>query len=312
MSSIADKFKENAKKILNINLMIADKSLFERSYTYYFNELLSELAKRDVRRSVLMIDEFDGLYKQIDPRYSADVKHLGFTEQFFHYLRGLSKSRNFSLVLTGGEAMPLLFDRLGEIFNHDRSWRVDYLPSTDGSVEQLIRNVHVRSVLTFGEDAVRIIKDASSCNPYFVQKICYELVESAKRKKSNHICQLDVEESLSYLVHRGIEANSVQHLYSEPAVPDALSRAIISLAAELEGNSHGYGPHYIPVKVILEKLSPEYEDQALIRIFELVRRQILRRNPVETNEIALMIPLFREWLNVTGTTYADRADFCRR
>ena len=38
--------------------------------------------------------------------------------------------------------MPSLFAEHGEVFNHDRAWRIDYLSRFDESVERLDERVH--------------------------------------------------------------------------------------------------------------------------------------------------------------------------
>jgi hypothetical protein len=309
LHSIAGKFKEKARTLLNVTVSMYSEANYEDSYSKSFNELIRSLYDKGIHKIVLMIDEFDVLNDRLERKDPASREPV-FPRSFFEYLRGLSKRPGFSLVLTGGEALPVLFERLGEIFNHDRSWRVDYLSPTDSSVEQLIQNEYIKSTLAFSPTAIQTIKESTACNPFFIQMVCRHIVDSAKNKKSKFICELDVEESIDYLCRRTIEANSVMHLYNPPAVTDSLSRALIGLVAELENRT--LRPRFVALDHILDEIDPQYTDQAQARLIELVRRQILRRNPREANEFALMIPLFRDWLNVTNTIYADRVPFQRR
>src|SRR5690606_17891209 len=124
------------------------------------------------------------------------------------------KRKNFTLILTGGELMPILFERWGEVFNHDRTWRIAYLSPTDGSVEKLIRNEYVNEAISFSDEAINLIKDSSACNPFFIQMICRDLVAGAKNNSSSHICKLDVEEIVERLVKRNLEIKYVKHLYT--------------------------------------------------------------------------------------------------
>lgn len=279
---------------------------FTASYTFAFNDVLRNLSAAGVSRVVLMIDEFDAI-----AHHQLERAELGFDRSFFEYLRGLSKRSDVTLILTGGEMMPIVFERLGDVFNHNRPWRIDYLSRTDGSVERLVRNDYIRDVLTISDEAAEMIKEVSACNPFYVQMICKEMVEAARREYSPHICRLDVEETIEWLVHRGgLDNKSVMHLYSPFTTPDPLDMVIIGLVSELEVSERR--PHFVAQKSIIQRIDPRHHDMAITRIGELVRREVLRRNPNDSQEIRMMLPLFRDWFNDNKPEYKLWAPLLKR
>ena len=304
MYEIAIAIQRKYKQQYGRELSIPDIHEFQSSYSFAFNNMLRELESSGIRRLILMWDEFDGLVNNLDK------PEMRFDRIFFEYLRGLSKRKGVTLVLIGGELMPILFERWGEVFNHDRTWRIAYLSPTDGSVERLVRNDYVKNVLSFSDDAVDMIKECSACNPFFVQLICRELVNTAKSQKSPQVCRLDVEEVVKWLVQRGLDPKYMRHLYSPRLKPDPLDMAIIDVTAEEELSKDR--PQFVSQQAILMRITKKYEDEVINRIGELVRREILQRNPDDNSEIRMMLPLFRDWFYDNHPEYQLWAPLLRR
>lgn len=304
LSEISYAIRLKFQKMYKQNLDIPERQEFRQSYSLAFNDLLRCLQAAGIRRLVLMWDEFDGLVNHLD------APALGYDRIFFEYLRGLSKRKDVTLVLTGGELMPILFEHWGEVFNHDRTWRIAYLLPTDGSVEKLVRNAYVKDILSFSDDAIEMIKKYSACNPFFIQMICKELVVAAQAQKSSYVCKLDVEEVVKWLVQQGLDAKYVRHLYTPRLKPDPLDMAIIGVMSE-EELSHGY-LEYVPQQTILRRIIKRDEDEVINRIGELVRREILQRNPDNNLEFRMMLPLFRDWFYDNHPEYQLWAPLLRR
>jgi hypothetical protein len=294
MEEIAVSIRNKCRSQFGINIIVPTREEFMKSYTLAFNDLLRNLADAEVFRLIILWDEFDGLVNHFDKA------EMGYDRIFFEYLRGLSKRKSVTLILTGGELMPSLFDRWGEIFNHDKTWRISYLSSTDGSVEKLIRNDYVKEYLVFNNDAVERIKEYSACNPFFVQMICRELVTSSALKKSPHVCVLDVVETTRNLVHGILDSKYMRHLYSPRLSPDSLDMAVIGFVSAKESESKRN--RFIPQDVVLTGIHHD-EDELITRIGELVRREILQRNPNNNFEVKMKLPLFRDWFNANKPEY---------
>ncbi|MBK9712771.1 MAG: ATP-binding protein [Kouleothrix sp.] len=295
--------REKYVEIYQRDLPIPSRTEIQASYSLAFNDLLRTLMQNGVKRLVLLVDEFDVIVNQLD-------LDKGFDRMFFEYLRGLSKRGQVALVLTGGEMMPLLFERFGEIFNHDRTWRIAYLSPTDGSVEALVKNDYVRDDLHFSDDAIEIIKRMSDCNPCFVQMICKELVDRARFQRSLQACRLDVIEASDWLVRQPSTINYVRHLYSPFHNPDPLDLVVIGVVVEEE--LKGHKPSFVAQQTVLNRIRPEYHDRVVTKIGELVRREILVRNPDSADELRVALPLFRDWFNDNKPEYNLWAPFLRR
>ncbi|HLO33340.1 MAG TPA: ATP-binding protein [Anaerolineales bacterium] len=293
--AIANEIKYKLRNQFGQDLALPNEALFKESYTVAFNAVLDELRHANINRLVLLWDEFDGIVNLIDQsEYEYD-------RLFFEYLRGLSKRKNFTLVLTGGELMPILFERWGEVFNHDRTWRIAYLSPNDGSVEKLIRNDYVSEIVSFSDEAVNFIKYSSACNPFFIQMICRDLVDNAKNNNSPHVCKLDVEEIVERLVKRNLEIKYVKHLYTPRLEPDPLDLAVIGVVAEAENENKK--SKYVDRYKILSKFPNRSEDKAINKLGELVRREILDQNPSNKNEYRVKLPIFRDWFYDNSPEY---------
>jgi tetratricopeptide (TPR) repeat protein len=282
---------------------VVSRAEFRHSYSVAFNDTLRALKKIGIRRLVLMWDEFDGIVNNLD---KVD---MGFDRVFFEYLRGLSKRKDVTIVLTGGELLPSLFERWGEIFNHDKTWRIAYLSPTDGSVEKLVRNEYVRDVLNFTDDAINLIKDYTACNPYFVQWLCWELVHSAPNKKSSEICVMDVQESIKKLVQQLLDTKYMRHLYSPRLAPDALDMAIIAVVSDMETKSGRRT--FVSQEVVAAQILQRTQDEVINRTNELVRREVLERNSKSSSEIRMKLPLFRDWFVDNKPEYQQWAPLLR-
>jgi hypothetical protein len=305
MAEIAMAIKSKFHATYGQFLPIPSRADFEKSFTFALNDVLRELEESKISRLVLMVDEFDVIVQQ------REHPELGYDRAFFEYLRGLSKRSQVTLALTGGEMMPILFESLGDVFNHDRHWRLNYLSPTDGSVEKLIRNQYVEGILSFTDEAIEKIKDLTACNPFFVQMICRELVNAAKMQQSDCICELDVEEIRQLLIDRGhLDSKYVLHLYSPLSKPDPLELAIIGTLSELELRDGR--PRFVPQEELLERIAPDYKDRTITAIGLLVRREILWRNPEDNMDLKMTLPIFRDWFNVNKPAFKDWSSLVRR
>jgi hypothetical protein len=92
--------------------------------------------------------------------------------------------------------------------------------------------------------------------------------------------------------------------------PDPLDMAIIGVTAEEEiGKGH---PQFVSEQTILRRIARKHEDEVVTRIGELVRREILQRNPDEKSEVRMMLPLFRDWFYDNHPEYQLWAPLLRR
>ena len=178
-------------------------------------------------------------------------------------------------------------------------WSVSYATSTSGTF------------LNFSNEAVEAIKEATACNPFFLQMICRELVEAARRERSCLVCELDVNEIMQLLIQRGkLEERYVRHLYSPFDKPDPLDMAIIAVVARSEIENRR--PHFVSQRTIVESIIPQQHDQVITRIGDLQRRDILSKSPNDSPEVRITLPLFRDWFNGNQPQYKLWAPMLRK
>ena len=109
IEEIAGKIQEKYTQQFQQSLSVPSRQEFRESYSLAFNDVLRSLRSNGIMQLVLMWDEFDGLVNLLDEL------DKGYDRLFFEYLRGLSKRKDIALVLTGGELMPVLFEKWGEV-----------------------------------------------------------------------------------------------------------------------------------------------------------------------------------------------------
>jgi len=289
-------------KVYNLrqySLPIPTLDEIRESYTFAFTEAMEELKRFGIKRLVLLIDEFDLLADQLE-----DQK-LGFDNRFFSFLRGLTKDGFVTLVLTGSELMPILMDQHGEAFNHAKAWRIEYLHRDDGSVERMLNNVYVRDYIEYDDKAIELVKDATACNPYFLQALCQIIVDRCNRQRCAFVCPLDVIEAAQHLV-TNMQASQWKHLYLPLGnfVPEEL--AVIGAVSEAETERNGA---FVSDQTISDRLIGIPSQRVMDILNTLVRREVLTRREVEArsssarSDVRIRLPLFRNWFQDNKPLY---------
>jgi hypothetical protein len=68
----------------------------------------------------------------------------------------------------------------------------------------------------------------------------------------------------------------------------------------------------VPQQTIQGRIVGRHGDETLARVGELVRREILQRNPKDSSEVRLTLPLFRDWFYDNHPEYPLWAPLLRR
>lgn len=140
------------------------------------------------KKIVVMVDEFTALYQAIK---------LGkISNTFLQVWKSIAESEDacVSSVFCGHDTFPMWLDEgyatnAGRIFTPKR---LDYLKRNDAV------NLIVNPILDsngnsrYTGNSVDLILEYTSCNPYYIQLFCKELVDTVLEKKSNRITEADV------------------------------------------------------------------------------------------------------------------------
>jgi hypothetical protein len=181
-------------------------------------ESIGQLATASGRRSVLMVDEFDLLIQAV---------HTGKVSPYvFDCVRGLMQHQDgLSFIFAGAHRLSAMLKNPRSIlFNTALRRRVSFLDQRDA--ELLIREP-VRDVLWYDDLALEKILRATAGHPYFIQYICHEIVNIARREAKNFVALRDVDRALQTTVQE--TTGIIRHAYmslmrEEPIVLASVAR----------------------------------------------------------------------------------------
>ena len=136
------------------------------------------------RRIIIMMDEFGVLMEK--------VREGVFDSSIFDYLRGVTqRSNRFTFLFTGAyEVRRMQQDFSSILFNMPKVKKISYL--SEGEATDLIVKP-VEGLITYHPLAIQRIRTVTACHPYFVQYVCDELVNLARKEIRNYIEMRDVD-----------------------------------------------------------------------------------------------------------------------
>lgn len=242
-------------------------------------------------RFVLVIDEFDEIHQEL-------YLQGNLAETFFANLRALSRCKNVSLVLVGGENMPFVMERQGQKLNNFSRINLSYYDrEREWADFRLMVEAPTETVLSWHEDAVGAVFNISNGNPYFAKIVCSQALEVAVRTRDTDVTASEIERvTQSHISTLG--ANSFAHLWQDgipkPMVerePDILLRIRV-LVALARCFQRGLPP---TLSNIFESRGSsdlsELETMTVLRDF--VRRDVL----AELGGLfSFQLPIFEHWL----------------
>jgi len=277
---------------------------YEKSYTYYFNSILKQFIKNNsLQKIIILMDEFDVIATQVDDN------ETGFDRSFFEYLRGLTKRKDFVFVATGSDYLPELFNKYGDVFNHDYDVKISNLPfespnvDPHDSVETLIQNPIISQWLTFNQDAIQFIKELTACSPFYLQKVCEYIVDDMKANFYREVSRYEVINLYKRMLRESLDTTDFIHLYAPFAekennlkAKDKINDIQISILSILALARRNFKEseiinqfHDMPASIITNEIK------------ELIRREVLR--VTDNGNIDFYIPFFKEWFKMNLPFY---------
>jgi len=180
-------------------------------------EQIGEQALAMNRRAVLIADEFDLLIEAVD---------RGNVSQYvFDCIRGLMQHQDgLSFIFAGAHALTaMLKDTRSILFNTALRRKVSFLERPEA--EQLIREP-VAGVLWYDDLAVEKILRVTAGQPYFIQYICHEIVNLARRDAKNFVTIRDVDRALQTTVQE--TTGIIRHGYMSLSPSEQLTLAALA------------------------------------------------------------------------------------
>ncbi len=150
-------------------------------------ETIGHLATNMDRQAVIMLDEFDLLIEA--------VENGAINAYVFDCIRGLMQHQDgLSFIFAGAHKLSaMLKNPLSILFNTALRRKVGFLDREDA--ERLIRDP-VKDVMWYDDLALEKILRVTAGHPYFIQYICHELVNVARRDGKNFVALRDVDRAL--------------------------------------------------------------------------------------------------------------------
>jgi len=190
-NEIRKEFKKRKIEIAEPNL-----NQFQKKPTLFFQEFFfSEIQEKiNKQKIILMMDEFE----LIDDK----INEGAIDKNILNYFRNLMQhSSNIEFIFSGTHRLEEMSSNYWSIlFNIGLYYHISFLKKDEA--EKLICDP-VRSSLQFDSMAVDKILEMTAGHPYFIQLVCYYLVEYQKKKKRNYATIEDVNDVLDEVVIGG-------------------------------------------------------------------------------------------------------------
>lgn len=167
-----------------LELEVAPSIVFNNSMRD-FKKSCSQIMEWENKRMILLLDEFTYIY-------SAIQKGV-LNGQFMKTWKSLLEKGYFSSVLVGQDIMPKFTQEYPNEFGVTEPKRLSYLSKEDAKklVEQPIWDKNLNRSRILG-NAVELILDYTSSNPYYVQIFCARMVDYMNSRKIVSVTEADV------------------------------------------------------------------------------------------------------------------------
>jgi len=146
----------------------------------------------DNKPIVLLIDEFTSVYD--------GIKKGKFDERFMENWRALVDKNLFKSILIGQNTAKQFIAEYANQFSSIEKIKITYLKKEAAKelIVNPIRMIDGRS--RYLEDSVELILNYSAYSPYFIQRICKEIIEILNDTKNNFITNFVVEKAIDFIV----------------------------------------------------------------------------------------------------------------
>jgi len=240
-------------------------------------------------RVVLLIDEFQYIYDRI---VAGEIP-----ESFMQSWKALLQANYFNAVLVGQDVMPKFKRRFPNEFGTTQDERVTYLKTEDARrlIDEPIRIGGRQGKSRYREQAIERILDLTAGSPFYIQILCYRLVEYMNSKHAELVTDADVEQVKNELIRGAnpLELDKFDNLInSGDTSADAISDEDAQKVLKAIADNNRTGPcrpdqidceTNLPIDTILD---------------DLVKRDVVEREQGQYYQIR--VGLFKEWLIVNG------------
>jgi hypothetical protein len=257
--------------------------LAERPTHAFDRQFLPQIVRAlDGRVLLLLFDEFEELEMR--------VRGGELSPTVFSYLRHLMQhSRNLAFLFAGTHRLEdLTADYWSILFNIALYRRVGTLD--DRAARRLIVEPVQGCGLVYDDLAVDKMLRVTGGHPYFLQLLCYALVNLHNRERRNYLTIEDVNRTLAEIV--GLGEAHLTFLWGESSPQEqAVLLALAQLLSTGEPGTQG------AIAGLLEEFGVQVSRAGIAEaIGQMVRREILQRAEQGSNRYEFTVDLMRLWL----------------
>lgn len=217
-------------------------------------EVIGTMATAAKRQAVIMLDEFDLLIEA--------VENGSVNAYVFDCIRGLMQHQDgLNFIFAGAHKLTAMLKNPQSIlFNTALRRKVSFLDREDA--ERLIRQP-VADVLWYDDLAVEKILRVTAGQPYFIQYICHEIVNLARRDGKNFVALRDVDRALLTTVQE--TTGIIRHSYMSLARDEQLALATLSRITD-------DGRPFVSLEDIIETLKQDHVNVPKRELIETLRQ----------------------------------------
>lgn len=260
-----------------------------------FKQCISESEGWSDVHLVLLVDEFQHIYGLF-----VDGK---IDKSFMDSWKALLEKNYFNVVLVGQDVMPKFKERFPNQLIIARDERITYL--TDQYAKELIENPTrigdwKEGESRYCEQSVQQIIDLTAGSPFYIQIICYHLVNHLNNQKSNWVTDAHVDYIKNELIRNGMEnialnKESFDNLISsgdtsQDAISGENALKVLKMIADNSDRTNSCTRN----SIVCADLSTTEVDTIL---GDLVKREVIER---DSGNYRIRVGLFKEWLLVNG------------
>jgi HEAT repeat protein/Cdc6-like AAA superfamily ATPase len=294
LSSTSDLLYAMSRKLINglkrqgFDLDKPSREDFAEHPIEEFEQLGEQIGEMSIvlnKRAVLIADEFDLLIEAID---RGDVSAF-----VFDCIRGLMQHQDgLSFIFAGAHALTAMIKNPRSIlFNTALRRKVSFLERSEA--ERLIREP-VAEVLWYDDLAVEKILRVTAGQPYFIQYICHEIVNLARRDAKNFVTLRDVDRALQTTVQE--TTGIIRHSYMSLSRDEQLALAALARITD-------DGRPFVSLEDIIETLRQDDLTMGVHDLHEVVRGLLERDFVIERGggdtagrQYGFAMELVRVWL----------------
>jgi HEAT repeat protein len=269
LSATSDLLYAMARKVVNglrrlgfDELPRPERTEFAEHPIEHFEELgetIGHMATDMGRQAVIMLDEFDLLIEAVE---SGAINAY-----VFDCIRGLMQHQDgLSFIFAGAHKLSAMLKNPQSIlFNTALRRKVGFLDREDA--ERLIREP-VTDVMWYDDLALEKVLRVTAGHPYFIQYICHELVNLARRDGKNFVALRDVDRALLTTVQE--TTGIIRHSYMSLSRDERMALAALARITD-------DGRPFVGLEDIIETLR---QDNVVVNKRDLIEtlRQLVERD----------------------------------